>query len=535
MISSEIHPDCLDSTVGLALHEASHVAITDFQVIKDLMDKKNIDKKYHSYTKFIKNLHNWVEDRRIDYWAYNKAPGYKIYYKALYERYFFSDKVAEIIEKEAENLAVETARNYEFFIVNSLHPDVTMTELNGLPEIEKIIDIENNPQKWKNTQDTLEASLKIFDVIIKNIDPEEQLKITNANYELSFDELGDLLREILKGQEDFLDGEVHKIELDGDTAKILKALMASQTKVEELTDDVGEYEVLTVNRVDESTIHANLYSIFRPEMGERQEPLIRRGLALGTALGRKLKLRNDENKLVTLNQRSGKISKRTLHSAGHGNETIFYNSKEEKYNDLAVHISVDMSGSMGGKKWENTLIGLVAIAKATSMINGVRTQISLRFGDNVTKGSRYSWDCNEAVVINFYDSAHESIKKINLLKYVTPSGSTPEGLCFEALAQKIMKPLINKYTLFINFSDGAPWFQGVSTKRAIKITKNFIEKMRATGAHILSYYISEGEYVNQDEIEQFKEMYGKGAEFIDVNSMMELTKTINKKFLQLGK
>lgn len=535
-VSSFILPKNIDSTIGLGLHEGSHVAITDFKVIRDLMKKHNIDKKYYEYTKYIKGLHNWVEDRRIDYWAYHKAPGFKQYYVALYERYFMADEVGEVLVIKKDNLSLENAINYEFFIINSMHPDVTMTELKGLSEIKDLIDINNNPQIWKNTQDTLDVTLKIFDVIMKYVSPEEMEKVNNDNLPLTLNELKDILGEILSDiintQRSFLEGDVPKKKLSNADAMKIEALIKSDTKIEELNDTEGKYEVLTVNKVDEATILSELYPIFKPLLKDLQVTLINQGISLGKKLGGQLKIRNEENTLITLNQRSGKIAKRKIASAGFDNPNIFFNNKEEKYTDLAVHISVDMSSSMSGVKWNQTLVSLVAIAQATSMVSGIRTQISLRFGGNVTKDSGYG----EAIIINFYDSDHDKINKLKLFKFVHPSGSTPEGLCFAALEKKIMKNLINKHLLFINFSDGAPTFSGLKIKRIIKITKTFIDNIRKKGGSVLSYFISyDNESGSSNERYQFTEMYGKDAEFVNINSMVQLTKTINKKFLELGK
>ena len=526
-ISGNIQPHCLDSTVGLALHEGSHIVKTDFKVIRNLMDKKNIEKKYHDYTKFIKNLHNWVEDRRIDY----------------------NTEVTKALTEHAAELSQEKAHHYEFFIINSLHPDVKMTELNGLPEIEAIIDIDN-PQRWNNTTDTLQDSLAILDVILKNIPDEEKEKLNDTNYhpgELTDEQLNDLIKKILNGQQKFLDGEpvdgdgkAIKIEVDAKTAQLLDALLKSDTKIEAISkphvnqdrNDDGEWNVVTVNHIDEDTIKSGLYSIFSSYNRNGQEELIRQGLNLGTMLGRKLKIRNDERTLRTVKLKTGKIDRRNLHSAGYGSSDIFFNVKEDKYNDMGVHLSVDMSGSMSGDKWNNTLISLVAISKACSMIRGIRVQISLRYGGNVTGGRNHYSD--EAIVVNFYDSAFDGVRKLALLRYASPSGSTPEGLCYEALAKKIMKPLLSKDSLFVNFSDGAPGMGCLSTATGVKLTRDVINKFKMHGMSILSYYINESGYEGNDRA-NFIEMYGKDASFIDVKSLIDLARSINDRFLKMGK
>lgn len=540
-ISSEIIPSSLDSTIGLFLHEATHTIKTDFNIIKKLMDKTLLPNKYDNYVNFIKNLHNWVEDRRIDNWTFNKAPGYKVYYHELYKRYFYGNEMLdEALKTKQAELKKETGRNYQFFIINSLNHGVKMNELKGLPEIEKIIDIDTI-NRLKDTNDTMETAINIFDVILKNISDEEKEKINNDNYSAGVVpiDIDELIRKLLEMQEGFLDhnpidanGNSIKITLNEEQAKLLDALIKSNTEIENVKHHVnnggsdGEWSVLTVNHLDEHTIKSGLYDIFYPTPNLMQQRLIENGFALGKMLGRKLKVRNDEKVVRMVNQRSGKIDKRALYKAGFGADDIFFVKKESKYNDLSVHISVDMSGSMGGDKWHNTLVSVVGIAKGCSMIKGIRVQISLRYSDEVTSSME------EAVVINFYDSKYDDIVKLNLLAYAHPAGCTPEGLCFDALAKKIMKPLLNKDTLFINFSDGEPGMNNLSTETGVQVTRNIINKFRASGVNILSYFIS---HYNNSLSNKFIEMYGKEAELVDVKSVIDLSKTINKKFLEMGK
>ena len=109
-ISASIKDKDFDSTVGLALHEGSHVLLTDFKILPNLELEisswadatdvySTINEKYEmkshmaakSYVKDkIRNLLNIVEDRRIDNFVFKSAPGYKGYYHALYNRYFSS-------------------------------------------------------------------------------------------------------------------------------------------------------------------------------------------------------------------------------------------------------------------------------------------------------------------------------------------------------------------------------------------------------------------------------------------------------------
>ena len=54
--------------------------------------------------------------------------------------------------------------------------------------------------------------------------------------------------------------------------------------------------------------------------------------------------------------------------------------------------------------------------------------------------------------------------------------------------------------------------------------------MRNIGINVLSYFIG-GEYSYESDNQSFKNMYGSDAAFINATNMMEVAKTMNKKFL----
>ena len=104
VISSKLDDKLFDSSVGLALHEGSHIKLSNFDFLKGL--EQSIPEEYFNrgevkgYSKgdikgHIKNLLNYVEDRRIDYYVFSSSPGYKGYYHSMYDKYFHS----KIIDK----------------------------------------------------------------------------------------------------------------------------------------------------------------------------------------------------------------------------------------------------------------------------------------------------------------------------------------------------------------------------------------------------------------------------------------------------
>ena len=93
----------------MALHEGSHIKLSDFDFLKQL--SQNIPKEYYRKSKVfgwddwdvdakIKNLLNYVEDRRIDYFVFSNSPGYKGYYHSMYDKYFHSKVIDKALQSD---------------------------------------------------------------------------------------------------------------------------------------------------------------------------------------------------------------------------------------------------------------------------------------------------------------------------------------------------------------------------------------------------------------------------------------------------
>ena len=158
-ISSSISSNTVDSVVGFALHEAAHCKYTDFNELKYLNNTLAI-KNLMSGKEIISILLNFIEDRRIDNIVYNNAPGYQEYYRAMYERYFYSkivDKALKGPEYREENW-----ESYLFRIINIFNKNTDFNALKCLPTIFKAIDLKNI-SRLKNTRDSLEQLLHYMD------------------------------------------------------------------------------------------------------------------------------------------------------------------------------------------------------------------------------------------------------------------------------------------------------------------------------------------------------------------------------------
>jgi hypothetical protein len=186
-------------------------------------------------------------------------------------------------------------------------------------------------------------------------------------------------------------------------------------------------------------------------------------------------------------------------------------------------------------KWKKTMTTLVAIAKAASMINNVSVSISFRSGVTMEKGSR-NIGTESPYIVMAYDSRKDKFSKIvQLFPLLFPAGSTPEGLAFQAIVKHIPSNTFELDSYFLNLSDGEPAFGlGYYGEPATRHTKEQIAKIRENGTTVLSYFI-ERSNVSDSRIEsnmrQFKTMYGRDAQFVDVENVTQIAYTLNKMFL----
>jgi len=253
---------------------------------------------------------------------------------------------------------------------------------------------------------------------------------------------------------------------------------------------------------------------------------VQNGIKLGTILGRKLQVRGEDRNTIFNRQRIGKIDKRMISSLGFGNENVFQYMETDSYKKANLHISIDASGSMGGDKWKNTLTNVVALCKAVDMIQNLTIQVSFR----TTSG-------NLPYIVMAYDSRKDKFSKVkSMFGGLQAGGTTPEGLCFEAIMKNFLGSNTDMDSYFLNISDGEPYFHGrqfyYAGTMAEEHTKKQVKKIEGMGIKTLSYFVSDSVYDSTRTRSAFTRMYGKGAQFVDITSVSQITKTMNKLFLQ---
>lgn len=578
VIGSSIDSNKFDSVVGLALHEASHIKLTDFSVIPNLMTKLT-ELGYDSEVKTlceefytdIRTLVNLIEDRRIDYYVYTNSPGYKGYYQSLYDRYF-NDPIVDKGLRSTE-YRIPTMDSYMFRMVNFTNPN---TDLDALPRLREIYRmIFKNVPTLENTTQVLDIAVKILLIIVEevkkasdngeqqqeqqesqqggesqNIENDQstntQTNDQSTNTETKeLEELTerqkDLLPKKIERQRKFLEGDVQKGRLTKKQKAEVDVFAKNHAEIKEV-----EYEsyygnsrkqnvvvlrgmtssnMSMIKNVQHNVEYFNSkgqYSEFAHKLCEKRRKIVTDGVMLGKRLGRKLQVRNRERITEITRQKKGKVERRRLYALGADDYNVFNQIHIDKYNDAFLHLSIDGSGSMGGHPFDNSLLSAVAIAQMGSMTN-LDIQISIRYTDTISgKDVPIMW-----IV---YDSRTDKLQSfLKKAHYLQSNGTTPEGLCFASIVKELPTGSDALETYFINYSDGMPWFQDYDGFRAIEHTRQQVMKMKSLGYKVLSFFVSDHN-TNQANAD-FKRMYGSDAKTIDVTSLVGLVKQLQQMFI----
>jgi len=625
VIGSNIsEPKDFDVAVGLALHEGSHIKLSDFKVLSDIYNlvpqhikDGAIKKGITNPVSIIKDLWNVVEDRRIDKFVFDSAPGYRDYYRAMYDKYFNSPLIDKGLN--SDEFTDETVDSYMFRIINIHNKNTNLTSLKGLTDIYKIIGL-GSIDRLKTSLEAFNVALKMFQIIMSNLptaesetndgnndqqneEPQnggdgdgsnEPREMTDEEFEdLSNsidgespsggsdetptgggggmelenvpDEIGTpsnstdtdepkqtekvkltdnqkaLLEKKIQKQKDFLDGDVKKKKISKTDNKNVEAIQESGSEVTSVGNDVENHygnrqkgtKCIVVKKLTQSLLESNIFPMTANNwnieesgvIARRHEEAVAKGVRIGTILGKRLQVRGEDRNTVFNRQKYGKIDKRMISSLGFGNENVFQYIETDSYKKANLHVSIDASGSMNGDKWTNTMTNVVALCKAVDMIQNLSIQVTFRTTSGETP-----------YIVQAYDSRSDKFAKVKqMFPSLNVGGTTPEGLCFEAIMKNFLGSNNDMDSYFLNISDGEPYFGNndlyYSGEPAYQHTRKMVKQMEGMGIQTLSYFVDSYVREGDEPSRGFKIMYGAGAKLIDITNVSQITKTINGLFL----
>lgn len=651
--------DNFDVSVGLALHEGSHIVLSDFKLLKAMGDTKDnvfsnlhymlrqnqleiekggvaphddtsIESQIRSvltqnagnyfnqlseiYLKsgkigckgypteevvdIIAGLTNWIEDRRIDHYIFNSAPGYRDYYTQMYDHYFNDKVVTKGIK--SDEYTEETWESYMFRIINLLNEETNLSKLKGLRTIYRLVDLKNIG-RLKSSGDSLNVAIDIVAEILKYVsaNPQPQQKgpggqggdgdvneveITdiedgdgddqmgssngqvsgqvtaklgntdsgnnqsgNTQVKLSKNALEQLKKKFQK-QKDFLNGKLKKKQITKQENEKLDDIQESGTEMVRVGSDyerdgksIGKgVDCIVVKKLTKKLLESDDFPFTNRSWREEglSTPFIdevKKGVMLGTLLGKKLQIRSESRDTVHSRLKKGKIDGRMVASLGFDNENVFYTKETDQFKKANLHISIDYSGSMSGDKLRRCVTSTVAIVKACEMARNINVQVSIRSTDTGGRGLPY--------IALVHDSRRDTFRQFcDYMSKLQCTNTTPEGLCFEAIMKELIPTTNDTDSYFLNFSDGQPTYS-ISTAgdeihysgvTAAEHTRKQVKKMQGNGINILSYFITEsrGNFEHSSDWGIFKKCYGNDAKYVNVENMFEVAKSMNELFLK---
>ncbi len=627
VIGSNIsEPKDFDVAVGLALHEGSHIKLSDFKVLHDIYNivpthitDGAIKKGIMNSVSIIKDLWNVVEDRRIDKFVFDSAPGYRDYYRAMYDKYF-NDK---LIDKalQSDEYTEESVDSYMFRIINIHNKNTDLTALKGLRDIYKTMGL-GSIDRLKSSLDAFNVALTMFQTIMSNLptseseegdgdgsNDQQSEEPQNGNggngsdepREMTEEEFDDLMNSVdgesptggsdesptgsggmeldnvpdemgtpsdstntdetettekvklsdrqkqllqkkIQKQKDFLDGDIKKKKITKKDNSDVEAIQESGSEVTSVGSGIESYygnhqkgtKCIVVKRLTQSLLESSIfpmsYNNWNVEengpIDKRHTDAVNDGIRIGTMLGKKLQVRGEDRNTIFNRQKYGKIDKRMISSLGFGNENVFQYMETDSYKKANLHVSIDASGSMNGGKWTNTMTNVVALCKAVDMIQNLSIQVTFR----TTSG-------DIPYIVMAYDSRSDKFSKVKqMFPSLNVGGTTPEGLCFEAIMKNFLGSNNDMDSYFLNISDGEPYFGNndlyYSGEPAYQHTRKMVKQIEGMGIQTLSYFVDDYVREGDEPSKGFKIMYGKGAKLIDLKNVSQITKTMNGLFLQ---
>ena len=628
-ISANIaEPKEFDPAVGLALHEGSHIKLSNFDLLRDLdiaihrivgaEEYKRLDEvsKTKGVTYFIgvvKDLLNYVEDRRIDNFIYKSAPGYRDYYRSMYDKYFNDPAIDKGMQ--SDEFAEETFEAYMFRLIN-LHSKFSRPNiLKRMPEIARVIKL-NEISRLRTTEDALKVAIEVYAILIEAIDPltqpqqngkgqgqgggEGENEAGEDDIDVQIDDSGDdegdgdsdggsdmsgdgnepaedgkgmsgkitvkvgkngkptdkpadgrlsqrqmdIIRKKIEKQKEFLRGNIKKSKVSQTESKQLQSIEEAGAEMKVVAQDYygnsGSFkgiECVVVKKMTRTLMEQESFPLTSKRYRSGNEDTlydqyskeVAEGVRIGTLLGKKMQVRGESRETIFNRQLVGKMDKRMVSSLGYGNEHVFFTREIDSFKKANLHISVDASGSMGGDKWRKTMINVVALAKAVDMIPNLNIQISFR----TTTGEL-------PYIVLAYDSRVDKFIKVKqLFGYLGASGTTPEGLCFEAIMKQMVGSNSDVDSYFLNISDGEPYFHGKGMSYqgsgAAKHTRKMMKSIEGMGIKVMSYYVTDSNYEvdehSSSSAKIFKECYGPAASYINVTNVNEVARTMNRLFM----
>lgn len=569
--------DKFDVSVGLALHEGSHIVLSDFDLLANMNDMFNkyqslqraiavdiqrdiesgittsrwtadtidaqIRKHTCQYPKYedlfnemylstgkigskgqmneeifgiIGSLTNWVEDRRIDMYIFNSAPGYRDYYTQMYDNYFNDKIVTKGIA--SDEYTDETFESYMFRIINLMNENTDLSKLKGLRAIYRMVNLKDI-SRLKSTKDAFQLAIDILSEILKTVpyenaemykgqgqgkgqsgdgDDQNEVEITdiedgdddgdseggmngevsgkttaklgnsdsgkgqagNTKVKMSDNAKKQLDKKIQK-QKDFINGNIKKKNVQKTELEKLQDIQESDTELVRVGNGMDRgsgamkgVDCIVVKRLTENMLKSEDFP-FSNNDWVTKEP--------------KISYADEVRRGTTLGTLLGK----KLQVRSESRETVFSRLKRGKIDGRMVaslgydNENVFYTNEVDQFKKANLHISIdysgsmhgsklkKCIVSTVAIVKACEMARNINVQVSIRSTDRGS-QCLPYVAI-VHDSRRDSFKQFaRFMSILDANNTTPEGLCFEAIMKQLVPSTNESQSYFLNFSDGQP-------------------------------------------------------------------------------
>lgn len=569
--------DKFDVSVGLALHEGSHIILSDFDLLSNMNDIFNkyqylqrkinhdtlndiengittlswtidkVDAQIRNYTSqfpkyetlfnemylstgkigskgsmneeifgIISSLTNWVEDRRIDMYIFNSAPGYRDYYTQMYDNYFNDKIVTKGIE--SDEYTDETFEAYMFRIINLMNENTDLSKLKGLRAIYRMVNLKDI-SRLKSTKDAFQLSIDILAEILKTVpyensemmkgkgqgkgesgDGDGEIEITDINEDGDDDNDGQMggadgqmngqvtaklgntddgqgqqgntkvklsdnakkqLDKKIQKQKDFINGNIKKKNVQKNELEKLQDIQESDTELVRVGNGIERngsvmkgVDCIVVKKLTENMLKSDDFP-FSHNDWNTSEP--------------KIWAEDEVRRGTTLGTLLGK----KLQVRSESRETVFSRLKRGKIDGRMVaslgydNENVFFTNEVDQFKKANLHISIdysgsmsgdklrKCIVSTVAIVKACEMARNINVQVSVRSTDR-GGQCLPYVAI-IHDSRRDSFRQFaRYMSILQANNTTPEGLCFEAILKQLVPSTNESQSYFLNFSDGQP-------------------------------------------------------------------------------
>lgn len=458
---------------GYVDHEAGHIRHTDFKVWNSVKDKPDSP---------LRKIWNCLEDIRVEANVIDEYQGSQKNLKAVSEK--VCERELDYLQKNPDALSQVDANSIGTAIVKKGRKPY------GGENGDKVFDyLPDNIKKWsekwvesahkcKSTADTLQLARKIKELV------EEDSELESNPEDFSF--------EPGEGQEGEGEGEPQEGEGEGKGKPMESGDegMAQAGDPKEAVEGVGkgikpdgsnssQYKVMstrwdeTYTRTSENKRKDRRHAAMKHATMADYNKITNKIGPVVNVMRTKLRrvLLSKENRDWDFGRQQGRLDTKRLTSAYNGFESVYKMRKDREEFDTAVHLLVDLSGSMraGSPSSRMEVAGSAAIAFAECLEgSGIKYQVS--GFDNGFNGASYPEEyysmrrsgssfhrvepMNNIIYKGFNDSLQVSRPALSVLPYST--GQNNADRCAVLWAYKELTKMPQKRKVLIVLSDGQP-------------------------------------------------------------------------------